>query len=190
MPPGKVTLRLLVGFPLVWMIVMLVITNKQNKALARERAKAQEEERQNKIMAQLKADLEIQVKERTAELTQQKEELQLTVNELKATQTQLIHSEKMASLGELTAGIAHEIQNPLNFVNNFLKSNQELIDELKEAVSNNDQEEITAILEDISENERKSDAPWKACGANCKKACFSIHGRDRMKKYQRILMPS
>ena len=64
-------------------------------------------------------------------LTEQKEEIQSTLEKLEATQSQLIQSEKMASLGELTAGIAHEIQNPLNFVNNFSEVNSELIEELK-----------------------------------------------------------
>ena len=64
-------------------------------------------------------------------LQSQKEKIQNTLSELKATQSQLIQSEKMASLGELTAGIAHEIQNPLNFVNNFSEVNRELIDEMK-----------------------------------------------------------
>src|SRR6185295_19867438 len=60
------------------------------------------------------------------------EELNKSLNDLKATQQQLIQSEKMASLGELTAGIAHEIQNPLNFVNNFSEVNKELVDELQQ----------------------------------------------------------
>ena len=60
------------------------------------------------------------------QLERQKEALQNTLSELKATQAQLIQSEKMASLGELTAGIAHEIQNPLNFVNNFSEVSKEL----------------------------------------------------------------
>jgi C4-dicarboxylate-specific signal transduction histidine kinase len=70
------------------------------------------------------------MKSREKELLQAKE-IEKAYNELKATQQQLIQSEKMASLGELTAGIAHEIQNPLNFVNNFSEVNRELIEELK-----------------------------------------------------------
>ncbi|MFT5570085.1 MAG: signal transduction histidine kinase [Cyclobacteriaceae bacterium] len=142
-------------FSLIWMLVMLIITSRQNKALAKERKKTQEEERQNIVMAQLKTDLEVQVLERTAELTQQKEQLQHALDELKITQSQLIHSEKMASLGELTAGIAHEIQNPLNFVNNFSDLNKELITELQEAIAQNDTEEVNAILGDLAENETK-----------------------------------
>jgi signal transduction histidine kinase len=82
-------------------------------------------------------------------------ELKKSLEELKETQTQLIHSEKMASLGELTAGIAHEIQNPLNFVNNFSDVNAELIIELKEEAEKGNIEEVQAIADDIADNEKK-----------------------------------
>lgn len=93
------------------------------------------------------------------ELIHQKEEiknqnihLEYTLNELQKTQTQLIHSEKMASLGQLTAGIAHEIQNPLNFVNNFSDLNKELIQELKDEIIKGNDENAMGIAMDIEAN--------------------------------------
>ena len=91
--------------------------------------------------------------------------LQQTLKELKATQSQLIQSEKMASLGELTAGIAHEIQNPLNFVNNFSELNKELIDELNINAKEGKIEAVQRLASDIKENEEKIEQHGKRADA-------------------------
>ena len=96
-------------------------------------------------------------------LHQQKEELdrqrgkaQQALTELQAAQTRLVHQEKMASLGELTAGIAHEIQNPLNFVNNFAEVSTELVDELRAGplghLTPAQQDEADELLTDLTQN--------------------------------------
>ncbi len=83
------------------------------------------------------------------------EALNRSLNDLKSTQAQLIQSEKMASLGELTAGIAHEIQNPLNFVNNFSEVNKELIGEMRAEIEKGNLSEVKLLAKDIEDNEEK-----------------------------------
>ena len=101
--------------------------------------------------------LESEVNERTAELKR-------SIEELKQTQAQLIHSEKMASLGELTAGIAHEIQNPLNFVNNFSEVSTELLDEMSNHIVVGEYNEAQEIAGDLKQNLQKITHHGKRAG--------------------------
>jgi signal transduction histidine kinase len=146
------------GVSIVWAIVVFSLFlfkhyASQEKLILQEKLEKEQVEREkafqkSELVAQQKIELETTVQERTSELRQ-------SLEELKSTQAQLIQSEKMASLGELTAGIAHEIQNPLNFVNNFSDVNKELLQELKEEVEKGNMDEVNAIAKDVIENEEK-----------------------------------
>lgn len=129
----KLTRNVLIGGVAILLIFAFVLAfnNKQRRRL-------------NKLLSRQKKEIETQ-----------KQSVEKTLIELKATQSQLIHSEKMASLGELTAGVAHEIQNPLNFINNFSEVNADLMKELKEELEKGNIEDVKSIASDIIENERK-----------------------------------
>lgn len=135
----------------IWAIVVLswgLFARFKDLQIENARVALEKEEERNRIIAHQNELLEQQVAERTAELTKSLEDLKLTQN-------QLIQSEKMASLGELTAGIAHEIQNPLNFVNNFSDVSVELMQELQEEADKGDFDEVKAIATDITQNLEK-----------------------------------
>ncbi len=115
-----------------------------------------------------------------------KNKIEITLNELKAAQAQLVQSEKMASLGELTAGIAHEIKNPLNFVNNFSELSKELLDEIKTELENNNKEEILAILEDLKLNLEKINQHGKRADSIVKGMLLHSRGTSGEKTFTDI----
>ncbi|WP_121355875.1 sensor histidine kinase [Flavisolibacter nicotianae] len=132
---------------------------------------------QQELLRRQNSQLEQKVTERTMELSHQKEELQKSLSELKATQLQLIQREKMASLGELTAGIAHEIQNPLNFVNNFSDLSVDMLNEVKEEIKAGHPttamdllDEATVNLKKISHHGKRADAIVKSMLEHSRKA--------------------
>ena len=130
------TYAMLAGIAVFMLIAFLLYRNNRNRKKA------------NELLLHKNVEIELQ-----------KKNVEQTLTELRSAQAQLIQSEKMASLGELTAGIAHEIQNPLNFVNNFSEINIELIDELKseksKVKSERDEQLEEELLNDIAENEKK-----------------------------------
>jgi len=139
--------------------LIVFISNQRKKLQYHKNMQAMHEEQQ-KLLKEQNILLEQRVKERTAELSEQKDTLQKTLQELKASQSQLIQKEKMASLGELTSGIAHEIQNPLNFVLNFGEVNAELLNEIKERIASEAlpkkfTEDIDPLINDFTDNLNK-----------------------------------
>ncbi len=151
----KTYFELAKGVSWVWLAATIIMYRRQTKALQVERKLRMDQEKQSKLDAIRKAQLEMLVQERTSEITAQNEKLLQALNDLSAAQAQLVHSEKMASLGELTAGIAHEIQNPLNFINNFSELNSELAAELHHALETGDLEDAKALAHDIKANQQK-----------------------------------
>jgi two-component system, NtrC family, sensor kinase len=139
--------------------LIVFIANQRKKLQYHKNLQAIHQQQQQQLIEQ-NLKLEDRVKERTTALQEQKENLQVALTNLKASQQQLVQKEKMASLGEVASGIAHEIQNPLNFVNNFSEITEELVLEMKDLLAAENgmaktTEEIDLLVEDIVQNLKK-----------------------------------
>jgi signal transduction histidine kinase len=140
---------------LLFVSFLVVFVTSQRRKLAYHKSLHALHEEQQEALRQQNALLDQKVKERTLQLSTQKEELQKSLTELRATQLQLVQKEKMASLGELAAGIAHEIQNPLNFVNNFSEVSKELAEEMEKELQQGNQQEALYLSRGVKENLEK-----------------------------------
>jgi two-component system, NtrC family, sensor kinase len=139
--------------------LIVFIANQRKKLQYHKNLQAIHQQQQQQLIEQ-NLKLEDRVKERTTALLEQKENLQVALTNLKASQQQLVQKEEMASLGEVASGIAHEIQNPLNFVNNFSEITEELVLEMKDLLAAENgmaktTEEIDLLVEDIVQNLKK-----------------------------------
>lgn len=160
-PPGWLSWWAFIGYALLAGLGIFVIDRFQRRRLLyeeREQAKLREAELRaeaadaKSAAAQVKAEALLAENRSHAEQLAKAKELQKAYNDLKVTQAQLVHAEKMASLGQLTAGIAHEIKNPLNFVNNFADLNSELAGELAALLQSSDDPEIVDLVETLKGN--------------------------------------
>jgi two-component system, NtrC family, sensor kinase len=140
------------GMVLLFAGFMISYSTSQRKKLRYHKDLQRLNEEKHRSLEEQNTLLEKRVEERTLELQHQKDALQASLSELEATQLQLVQKEKMASLGELTAGIAHEIQNPLNFVNNFSEVSAELLDELTTEARAGNTAQVLELAADLLQN--------------------------------------
>jgi C4-dicarboxylate-specific signal transduction histidine kinase len=147
--------RVIIGISamvLLFASFLIVFISSQRRKLQYHKELHTLHEEQGQMLTEQNKQLEEKVAARTLELERQKEELQKSLTELKATQLQLVQKEKMASLGEVAAGIAHEIQNPLNFVNNFSEVSKELAEDLEKEIAQKNWEEVLQLSSELRKN--------------------------------------
>ena len=133
----------------------LKLVKEADKALTISEFKLERTEKVKRTTAILLEETIDELEQKRKSIEEANQALNDSIEELKATQAQLVHSEKMASLGELTAGIAHEIKNPLNFVNNFSEVSKELLDEMNQELKKGNFDLVAEIAEDVNLNLEK-----------------------------------